>query len=398
MPKARRDLSVDVERYFRTDADVARTIARTIGQLAKELKEKDGRDRIRIMNFCGTHEWTTTHYGIRSLLPSNIDMISGPGCPVCVTPADYVNTCIRLALEGTRIYSYGDAFRLPTTRAVPDARSLEEAKAMGGDVKVVYSFLDAMRDARDHSADCVFLGIGFETTIPSYSEPLAHGMIPENLYLLSALRLTPPAAAFALEKVGGVDGIIAPGHVSVITGASAWAPIADRFRTPAVVSGFEPLDLLISVAGLLHQISKGEHRVEIEYRRAVGWEGNARALESIAKVFEKSDAAWRGIGIIPSSGLEPRKEYSSHDAKVRFEIKEPTKEDLLEDLPEGCRCGEVTLGLIKPTDCPMFLVACTAEKPYGPCMVSSEGTCAVWARHGGGGLADRVAAETEAEP
>lgn len=397
MPKARRDLSVDVERYFRTDAGVAKSIAQTIGQIASELKGRKGGARIRIMNFCGTHEWTTTHYGIRSLLPSNVEMISGPGCPVCVTPANYVDICIRLALEGVRVYSYGDAFRLPNTNAVANARSLEEAKALGGDVKVVYSFLDAIKDAKEYGKDCVFLGIGFETTTPSYSEPLAHDMVPENLYFLSALRLTPPAASFALEKVGGVDGIIAPGHVSVITGASAWAPIAERFKTPAVVSGFEPLDLLISIAGLLNQISRGEHKVEIEYRRAVGWEGNARAKASIAKVFEEADAAWRGIGVIPASGLEPRKKYASHDAKLRFDIRDPTKKTWTEDLPEGCRCGEVTLGLIKPTDCPLFLVACTAEKPYGPCMVSSEGTCAVWARYGGGGLADKVAAETEAK-
>jgi hydrogenase expression/formation protein HypD len=395
LPKAQRDLSLEVERYFRKDSGVAQSIARTIGQIADELKVKKGRDRIRIMNFCGTHEWTTTHYGIRSLLPGNVDMISGPGCPVCVTPANYVDTCIRLALEGVRVYSYGDAFRLPTTKEVSDARSLEEAKALGGDVKVVYSFLDAMKDAREYGRDCVFLGIGFETTAPSYSEPLTHGMVPSNLYFLSALRLTPPAASFALEKVGGVDGIIAPGHVSVITGASAWAPIAEKFKTPAVVSGFEPLDLLISVAGLLNQISRGEHRVEIEYRRAVAWEGNQRAIASISKVFREVDAAWRGIGVIPASGLEPRREYSGHDAKSRFGVSDPTKDTWLEDLPKGCRCGEVTLGLIKPTDCPLFLIACTAEKPYGPCMVSSEGTCAVWARYGGGGLADEVASETK---
>jgi hydrogenase expression/formation protein HypD len=220
-------------------------------------------------------------------------------------------------------------------------------------------------------------------------------MVPENLYFLSALRLTPPAAAFALEKVGGVDGIIAPGHVSVITGASAWAPMAKRFKTPAVVSGFEPLDLLISVAGLLNQISRGEHKVEIEYRRAVSWNGNQRVLASISKVFEMADAPWRGIGVIPASGLEPRGEYAKRDAKVRFAVKDSTGKASAEDLPKGCRCGEVTLGLIRPTDCPLFLVACTAEKPYGPCMVSSEGTCAVWARYGGGGLADRVVAETE---
>ncbi|HVP23297.1 MAG TPA: hydrogenase formation protein HypD [Conexivisphaerales archaeon] len=398
MPKARRDLSADVERYFRTDSGVAHSIAKTIGQIAGELKAKKGMERIRIMNFCGTHEWTTTHYGIRSLLPDNVEMISGPGCPVCVTPANYVDTCIKLALEGVRVYSYGDAFRLPNTRAVSNARSLEEAKALGGDVKVVYSFLDAMRDAREHGKDCVFLGIGFETTTPGYSEPLAHDLVPENLYFLSALRLTPPAASFALEKVGGVDGIIAPGHVSVVTGASAWAPIAERFKTPAVVSGFEPLDLLISVAGLLNQISRGEHKVEIEYSRAVGWEGNQRVMASISKVFREADAAWRGIGVIPASGLEPRREYSRFDAKERFGVRDPTREACMEDLPEGCRCGEVTLGLIRPTDCPLFLAACTAEKPYGPCMVSSEGTCAVWARYGGGGLADRVARETKVSP
>jgi|YelNatPaOPRAMG01_1025707.scaffolds.fasta_scaffold10580_3 hydrogenase expression/formation protein HypD len=393
MPRGSRDLYDEVEAYYRHNSAAARQILSTIARLSDEVRKGNAGRPVRIMNFCGTHEWTTTHYGIRSLIPKGVELISGPGCPVCVTPASYVDLCIKLSLEGVRVYTYGDAFKLPTTRRVKGARSLEEAKSLGGDVAVVYSFLDAMKDAKSSSKKGVFLGIGFETTMPSYSEPIDRKVVPKNLFLLSALRLTPPAATFALEKVGKVDGVIAPGHVSVITGASAWAAIADELHIPTVISGFEPIDVLISIAGLLRQMANGEHKVEIEYKRAVSWKGNERAMSTMHRVFETVDSAWRGIGIIPRSGLELREEHSAQDAKKEFGLAEEEADSWRDDLPKRCRCGEVTLGLIKPTECSLFLRACNPERPYGPCMVSSEGTCAVWARYGGGGLADRVAAE-----
>jgi hydrogenase expression/formation protein HypD len=385
---------VDVEKYYRKNEVVAREIVATIKKLAPEARKSSGnKGPIRIMNFCGTHEWTTTHYGIRSMMPADIELIAGPGCPVCITPANYVDFCINLALKGTRVYTYGDAFKLPTTRPTSRAGNLEKAKALGADVKVVYSFLDAIADAKKWGGDAVFLGIGFETTMAAYAAPIERGMLPPNLYFISALRWTPPAAEFAINRVGRVDGVIAPGHVSVITGASAWSPLAEKLGIPAVVSGFEPIDLLISIAGILRQMATGRHQVEIEYSRAVEWKGNEKVLSSVSRVFETVDSAWRGIGIIPSSGLELRDAFAHCDAKKFFSLNEPGAEASSQDLPKGCRCGEVTLGLTKPIDCPMFLSSCTPERPYGPCMVSSEGTCAVWSRFGGGGLAERVASE-----
>ncbi len=383
--------SLQVLRY---DAAAASSIKKTIWRLANKLGSK----KIKLMNFCGTHEWTTVHFGLRSLMPPNVELVAGPGCPVCVTPSYYIEQAIKLSMDGVRVFSFGDAFKLPSLRRVKGARSLEDAKALGGNVEVVYSFLDAVKKASKDGKDSVFLGIGFETTTPSYSIPLYGGHVPENLYFMSVLRLTPPAASYAIEAalergVTPVQGIIAPGHVSTITGAKPWDEMARRFGIPAVVSGFEPLDLLMSIAMLLKMIWEGEARVVIEYKRLVSWEGNRYVQEVNSRVFSVEDAAWRGLGFIPESGLELKGSYAAHDAFKEFGVKRLSAEEWSYDLPAACKCADITLGLAKPTDCPLFKRVCMPEHPIGPCMVSLEGTCAVWARFGGGGLAEEIAKE-----
>jgi hydrogenase expression/formation protein HypD len=373
--------------------EVAGVAVRMIREYASALAAK-GFGTVKLMNFCGTHEWTTVHFGIRSLMPSNVELVAGPGCPVCVTPSACVESAIKLALDGVTVYTFGDAYRLPALRPVGGARSLLEAKAAGGDVRVVYSFMDAIRDAQS-AREAVFLAIGFETTAPSYALPLSKGLAPSKLKLITALRLTPPAAkraiAAALERgLVPVKGIIAPGHVSTVTGAEPWDRLARELGLPAVVSGFEPVDLLASIAALLKMMLEQRVGVEVEYKRLVTWEGNVAAKKLIAEVFEVADASWRGLGVIPESGLELRGPYRVYNAREEYGLPLPGPES---DMPAGCRCADVILGLAKPTDCPLFMKACTPSKPYGPCMVSSEGTCAIWARFGGGGLADAVAEE-----
>ncbi len=370
---------------YRTNRRVLSDVVRTIRRLAGILR-KEGFERIVIMNFCGTHEWTTVSYGIRSLVPENVELVAGPGCPVCVTPSRVVEHALKLASEGVRVYVFGDAYRLRAVRCVEGAASLAEARALGYDVKVVYSFLDAIRDAGDREA--VFLGIGFETTAPGYALPLVRGMVPPNLSLLTSLRLTPPAARYALRLVrerGMAEGyaVIAPGHVSTVTGPEPWEKVSKDLGVPVVISGFEPIDLLISVSLALKMIHDGEVGAVNEYSRAVRPGGNRLSLAVIREAFEVYDAAWRGIGVIEQSGLRLRERYSDHDAIVRYGLR-PVEDGFTgDDLPPGCICSEVMLGLARPIDCPMFMGRCTPGRPWGPCMVSVEGTCSVWARHGG---------------
>jgi hydrogenase expression/formation protein HypD len=374
------DLKDAVDKVFKSNRELASKIIKVIGVLWRNIKSA-GVEELKIMNFCGTHEWTTTHYGLRALLPDGIDMVAGPGCPVCITPSFYVESAIKLALEGVRVYSYGDAYRLPAVKKVNDVKSLAEARSMGGEVSIVYSLLDAVKDVKENKEESVFFAIGFETTYPIYASTILKNILPENFRLITAGRLTPPAAEYAIEKVGKVDGIIAPGHVSTIIGGEAWKPLSEKYNIPTVISGFEPLDLLVSIAEILKQIDEHKPRVVIEYTRAVSWSGNKTAKNMIKKVFEEYDAAWRGIGFIQRSGYRLREEYLKLDALQRYGIKEPDPAQWSYDLSPGCRCGEVIIGRVKPIECPLFMKKCTPNSPYGPCMVSSEGTCSIWARH-----------------
>jgi len=345
-----------------------RRIVRKIHELAKDMGD------IKIMGFCGTHEYVISYYGIRSIMPDNVELIAGPGCPVCVVPASYIDECIRLALDGIRVFTYGDMYRVPGSKM-----SLSQARAEGADVKVVYSFLDAIKLARD-GKESVFFGIGFETTQPSVASRIVHGDVPENLKIVSAYRLTPPIMRYILEKVKDVkiNGIIAPGHVSTITGSKAWEFLPKEFKIPVVVAGFEPYDVIIAIFEILRQIKFKDLRLFNEYSRAVREEGNVKAWQYVMKAFRISDASWRGIGLVEKSGLELRNEFIKYDAKVEYGLKFKGGRDVI----PGCRCADVILGRAKPTDCPLFLKVCRPSSPKGPCMVSSEGTCAIWARYG----------------
>ena len=358
-----------------------------IKKLAKEAVKKKGKEVIKIMHVCGTHEHTVTQNGLRSLMPPEVELIAGPGCPVCVTPAAAVDALIDLALSGVRVYAYGDVYKLPGTKG-----SLAVAKARGGNVKVVYGFLDAIRDAREYGKEAVFFGVGFETTVVTVAGPIYDGRVPKNLKVLSAYLLTAPGLERAIEAHAStgipLDGIIAPGHVSSVIGSEAWRYLPERFGFPTVVAGFEAYDYLLAVAEILRQIVKGEAKLVNEYARVVRPEGNVVAWSKVMKVFEVVDAYWRGIGVLPKSGLRFREEYKEYDAAEEYGIEiKPTEREL----PPGCKCAEINLGIAKPTDCPYFKKRCTPTTPIGPCMVSDEGTCSIWARFGGGGLVEELA-------
>ncbi|RZN61692.1 MAG: hydrogenase formation protein HypD, partial [Candidatus Methanodesulfokora washburnensis] len=301
---------------MREERGESRVISSALSEIIREEASKIGR-KVRFMNFCGTHEWTTVHYGLRTLMPGNVELVAGPGCPVCITPSYYIEKAVELAMRGIRVYSFGDAYKLPALKPINGAKSLSDARSAGGNVSIVYSFLDAVKDAEEYRRDSVFLGIGFETTAPSYAILFYNNKVPRNLFFMSVLRLTPPAARYALEygasKGEKVDGVIAPGHVSAVIGSDPWIFIAKDFGIPAVISGFEPIDVLVSVAMLLRMLNRGEVDVKIEYNRVVKPHGNIRAKELINRVFEEEDASWRGLGFIEGSGLDLSDGFSDNN-------------------------------------------------------------------------------------
>jgi len=366
------------------ELSIIRDVVRGIHKLAPKVMKKYGVEKIKIMHVCGTHEHTITYYGLRSLMPEGLELIAGPGCPVCIAPTRIVDEAIELSLNyNVTLLTYGDMYKVPGTKM-----SLAKARSLGGDVRIVYGFLDAIKIAKKQNNPCVFLAVGFETTQPSVASHVVLGAIPENLKLLVAYRLTVPAVDYVLNQPDiPLNGIIAPGHVTSITGAKAWKFIPEKYRLPAVVAGFEPLDVLLAVLEILKQHLEGKFRVYNEYSRVDSWEGNVVAQKYVEKAFDVVDADWRGIGVIPKSGLELKGMFRNYDSRSMFDV----KINYSIDLPPGCKCGDVTLGKAVPTDCPLFMRACTPSRPYGPCMVSSEGTCAVWARFGGEGKVKELA-------
>jgi len=379
-----------IEKIFRRNRELAMKIINKINDLTDQIRRVYGEDhKIKIMNFCGTHEWTIVRYGIRSILPRMIELVAGPGCPVCVTPSYYIERLIEYSLEEKIVvYTFGDVYRLRSVKPVKGAYSLSEAKALGADVRIVEGFADAVKDSLRHERESVFVGIGFETIAPGYARYILHNKIPNNMSFLSLVKLTPPAMFYSLEILQDkptepvIAGVIAPGHVSTIIGAKSWRPVVEHFNIPVVVSGFEPIDVLISIFYILKLYLRGEARLLIEYERAVSWDGDLSAQSYIYKVFEVRDDVWRGIGYIPKSGLRLREEYDKIDFLKRHGIKDLSPETWATDLSPGCRCAEIVLGKALPRDCPLFMRKCTPEKPYGPCMVSIEGTCSIWARYG----------------
>ena len=346
--------------------------------LAKRIATQSTKP-IRLMEFCGGHTHAIMRYGIRQLVPKTVEMRSGPGCPVCVTATADLDKAIALAhLPKVIITTFGDMIRVPGSYS-----SLQQARAEGADIRVVYSTIDAVEIAKANpEKSVIFIGIGFETTAPTIAASILKAQREkiENFHVLSLNKLTPPVMK-ALLDLGEVklDGIICPGHVSVTIGSHPYEFIPKNYGVACVISGFEPLDILLCIDKLVEQIENGQPGVEIAYSRGVKPEGNPKALELMGKVFEIGEANWRGIGAVPQSGLKIRREYGHFDADKAFSgllrfagSDKPAKE------PKGCRCGDVVRGAAMPPECKLFRKVCTPERPIGPCMVSSEGACAAY--------------------
>lgn len=345
--------------------------------LAAQIRRKS-KTPARIMEFCGGHTVAILRFGIRRLLPPHIQMLSGPGCPVCVTDNADLDKAIALSkLPGVILTTFGDMLKVPGSRS-----SLQKARAEGADVRIVYSVLDALRIARENpSKSVIFLGIGFETTAPTVAAAVLQAAEEgiRNFFVFSLHKLTPPVVRALLESgEANLTGIICPGHVSTVIGSKPWEFAAEEFGISCAVAGFEPVDILLAVEKIVEQIEEGKPRVEIAYTRSVRSEGNKEAQRIMYKVFEPCTARWRGIGEIPSSGLKLREEFSDFDAALHFDVDpgEPV-------VPKGCICGEILRGVKTPLDCKLFRRICNPDNPVGPCMVSSEGACAAYYHYGG---------------
>jgi hydrogenase expression/formation protein HypD len=347
------------------DPRLARVLVEEINKRAKGLTET------KFMEVCGSHTMAIARYGIRQMLPQNIKLISGPGCPVCVTANNYLDQAVALSrLPELIITSFGDMMRVPGS-----STSLEKERSNGADIRIVYSTMDAIKIARENpDKKIVFLGVGFETTAPTIAASILEAQRTgiANYYVLCAHKTMPkPMEAIAAGKKVDIQGFICPAHVSTIIGAKPYDFLAEKYAKACVIAGFEPLDVLESVKMLLDQHISGKPLVEIQYSRVTRAEGNPAALDIMSEVFEVCDADWRGIGTIAESGLKINKKYSEYDANVNFKVEvEPTIE------AQGCICGEIMQGVANPDECALFGTICTPEDPVGACMVSSEGSCA----------------------
>ncbi|MCM8808432.1 MAG: hydrogenase formation protein HypD [Candidatus Omnitrophica bacterium] len=332
--------------------------------------------KITLMEVCGTHTITIGKYGIRKLMPKNIHLVSGPGCPVCVTPVDYIDIAIELSKRNDVIVTtFGDLMRVPGSFS-----TLEKEKANGGKIVVLYSPFDALNIAKKYpDKNIIFLSVGFETTTPSIAQTIKFAKREriKNFYVLVGNKLIPPILEFLLKKKEiNINGFICPGHVSVIIGTEAYKFIPEKYKIPCVISGFEPLDILYSIYLLLKCIIENKIVVINEYKRAVKDKGNTKAKEMIYEIFDVCDSEWRGIGIVPKSGLKLKEEFLDFDVlkKFKVEVKRKIKNN-------KCLCGEILKGTKLPFDCPLFGKKCTPENPVGPCMVSSEGTCSAYFKY-----------------
>jgi len=332
---------------------------------------------VRLMEFCGGHTHAIFRFGLRQMLAGKVEMRSGPGCPVCVTAAVDLDRAIALAaIPDVILTTFGDMVRVPGSRG-----NLQQARAQGADVRIVYSPLDALALARQNPGrEVVFLGVGFETTTPGIAATLlqAEADAVPNFSVLSMHKLTPPAMRAILDAGEvALDGIIGPGHVSAITGSEAWRFLPEVYHIPCAVAGFEPLDLLGAIAALVDRVIAGQPDVVNSYGRGVQPEGNSIAQQMLTRVFDVSTAAWRGFGDIADSGWVLNADFAHRDAARRFPMDiAPSAE------PPGCRCGEVLRGVIVPAECALFRRVCSPQNPVGPCMVSAEGSCAAYFKYG----------------
>jgi hydrogenase expression/formation protein HypD len=355
------------------DPKAAAALRRRITEMAAEI------DRVHIMEVCGTHTMAISRYGIRSILPDNIELVSGPGCPVCVTDAGYVDAAVKLAQRGMILATFGDLLHVPGSE-----RSLAECRAQGASLEVCYSPTTALNLAAEHpDKDIVFLAVGFETTIPPVTSliPLAIEKGLHNISLLTAFKLVPPALeALLADPELRIDAFLCPAHVSAIIGADAYRPFTGPRGVPCVIAGFEPLDILLGIVQILEQIQVGDAKVDNQYARVVKSGGNPKARALMEQFLKPVDATWRGLGAVPRSGLGLKAEYEAYDAEIRHSISIQRGKE-----PPGCLCGEVIKGKTRPPKCPMFGKRCAPDHPVGPCMVSSEGTCSAYFRYGEGG-------------
>jgi len=336
--------------------------------------------KVRIMNVCGGHERSISAAGLRSALPHEVELIAGPGCPVCVCPEEDVHQAIQLALhEPITLAAFGDMLRVPVNVPKTEARSLEQARAAGADVRPVASPLDAVRLAKAQpSRSVVFFAAGFETTTAPIAAMLAEGA-PQNLSVLLSGRRTWPAVAMLLESSNpGFDALIAPGHVSTVMGPEEWSFVVEQHGLPAAIAGFTSESLLAAMYSTLRQLVEERPMLDNCYPEVVKPGGNATARRQLERVTEVVDASWRGIGVIPRSGFALRGHYAAHDARRRFPSYEDPSRKRAGQMPPGCDCARVVLGRIYPNECVLYGRACTPRSPVGPCMVSDEGACRIW--------------------
>ncbi|MBC8208176.1 MAG: hydrogenase formation protein HypD [Desulfobulbaceae bacterium] len=328
----------------------------------------------RIMEVCGTHTMAVFRSGLRSLLPEGLELVSGPGCPVCVTSAAHVDAFLALAgRPGVRVATFGDLIRVPGS----DGTSLAHARSQGAQVEVVYSPMDGLTLARNHPDETVvFLGVGFETTTPGVAATVraARQEGLSNFFVFTTQKtMMPPLMALFGDPDQSIDGLLCPGHVSAIIGAAAYGPLAERYHLPCVVGGFEPVDILQALLLLVRQLEEGRSEVENAYTRVVSPAGNLQAQSLVAEVFEPVDMEWRGLGVIPGSGLQLRAPYRAYDAQECLGVEVVSATEV-----RGCLCGRILQGRARPPECPLFGSRCTPSTPIGPCMVSSEGTCSAY--------------------
>lgn len=362
------------ELKFRDPAK-GQALAGALERVCREI----GREPVSVMHVCGSHEQSIAKFGLRAILPKALNVIMGPGCPVCVTDVPEVDEAVVLAQDGVRIASYGDMLRVPGT-----SRSLADAQAEGARVEVVYSASQAVEIARDTSEDIVFFASGFETTAVATAAVILDDR-PRNFFVLSAHKYIPPVMEIVAEMPGTrVEGFLAAGHAATITGSAIFERFVERHGIPVVVAGFEPLDILAGLVKLVELVRDGQAQVANMYPRCVTPEGNRNAQAQLWRVFRTVGGRWRGIAHVPNGNLRLRDEFAHVDARARFTI------DLKRlwthapsSLTQVCLCGDIMAGIASPDSCSLFGNACTPETPVGACMVSSEGTCKIWHQYGG---------------
>jgi hydrogenase expression/formation protein HypD len=343
----------------------------SVAEKLRTISEK----KIVLMEVCGGHTMAIHRFGLTTLLPPTIHLISGPGCPVCVSSQHFIDMALAYSrIPGIIITTYGDLIRVPGSNT-----SLEKERAAGSDIRIVYSVLESLEIAKKNKdRKIVFLGIGFETTAPATAAAIVQARKEKitNFYVLSAHKIMPPVMKALVEEGVRIDGFIAPGHVSAITGTGIYESLASDYKLGVVVAGFEPADLMQAVLMLAVQLESGTPKVEVQYQRVVHKEGNIIAQQLLSDVFVHGDDIWRGLGMIPKSGLKINEDFSSFDAEKHFSVSIPESTE-----PKGCICGKILRGLKTPVDCSLFAKRCTPSDPVGACMVSGEGSCATYYKY-----------------